>query len=405
MRAELERDFRRFQRELPPGFPGHVRETYGIDLTARYLGETVPHPIGKGSGQLSLNEAQLAADAEAGLAFVVLKTVIAQDEAGTQSMAAWAIHETKMKLEQRRAASGRTGWTVTWKGRGWDRTLDEYLALVRAGRDLTRAGSLLVVPSVKYHLPRLEEPFRDAEYRYTTRRLADAWGQPPLLVEKDFSPTLAGDSLAADRGQIVRWLREVPGRIRSASPGSLRIAVKLMNARFDDDFQLAMMDACSGADALVVFNRLFDAERGVAYGGWDLSERNLRVLDAIAPRVSAGPPNTPGSPPLTPGLRPLTPGLRPGLCGTGNICSGRLIVDYARRGCESVQLHTFFQLPLSEYAATRGSRTQRALHALVFHPSDGLVAAMLELEAAGELERRDGALHFLDLASHAHRPG
>jgi len=383
VRAELERDFRRFQRELPPGFPGHVRETYGIDLTARYLGETVPHPIGKGSGQLSLNEAQLAADAEAGLAFVVLKTVIAQDEAGTQSMAAWAIHETKMKLEQRRAASGRTGWTVTWKGRGWDRTLDEYLALVRAGRDLTRAGSLLVVPSVKYHLPRLEEPFRDAEYRYTTRRLADAWGQPPLLVEKDFSPTLAGDSLAADRGQIVRWLREVPGRIRSASPGSLRIAVKLMNARFDDDFQLAMMDACSGADALVVFNRLFDAERGVAYGGWDLSERNLRVLDLLR-----------GS-----------PGLRPGLCGTGNICSGRLIVDYARRGCESVQLHTFFQLPLSQYAATRGSRTQRALHALVFHPSDGLVAAMLELEAAGELERRDGALHFLDLATGAHRPG
>jgi len=405
VRAQLERDFQRFQRELPPGFPDHVRETYGIDLTARYLGETIPHPIGKGSGQLSLNETQLAADAEAGLAFVVLKTVIAQDEAGSQSMAAWAVHETKMTVERRRAASNRTGWTVTWKGRGWDRTLDEYLALVRAGRDLTRARRLLVLPSVKYHLPRLQEPFRDAEYRYTTRRLADAWGEPPLLVEKDFSPTLAGDSLAADRGQIVRWLREVPVRIRSASPGPVRIAVKLMNARFDDDFQLAMMAACTGADALVVFNRLFDSERSVAYGGWDLSDRNLRVLDAIAPLVSAGPPNTPGSPPLTPGLRPLTPGLRPGLCGTGNICSGRLIVDYARRGCESVQLHTFFQLPLSEYAATRGSRTQRALHALVFHPSDGLVAAMLELEAAGELERRDGALHFLDLASHAHRPG
>ncbi|OLC01820.1 MAG: hypothetical protein AUH45_10400 [Gemmatimonadetes bacterium 13_1_40CM_69_22] len=382
-RSELERDFERFKRELPRGFPDHVRETYRIDLTARYLGETIPHPIGKGSGQLSLNETQLAADAEAGLAFVVLKTVIAQDEAGSQSMAAWAIHETKMKLEQRRAASGRTGWTVTWKGRGWDRTLDEYVALVRAGRDLTRAGSLLVVPSVKYHLPRLEEPFRDAEYRYTTRRLVDGWGQPPLLVEKDFSPTLAGDSLAADRGQIVRWLREVPGRIRSASPGPVRIAVKLMNARFDDDFQLAMVDACTGADALVVFNRLFDAERGVAYGGWDLSERNLRVLDRL-----------PGK----------GPGF-PGLCGTGNIRSGRLIVDYARRGCESVQLHTFFQLPLFEYGATRGSRTQRALHALVFHPSDGLVVAMLELEAAGELERRDGALHFLDIATGAHRPG
>jgi len=383
MRSELERDFERFKRELPGDFSDHVRETYGIDLTARYLGATIPHPIGKGSGQLSLNENQLADDARAGLAFVVLKTLIAEDEAGSQSMAAWAIHETKMQVERRHAAGGRPGWTVTWKGRGWDRSLEEYLALVRAGRDLTRAGRLLVVPSVKYHLPRLEEPFRDGEYRYTTRLLADAWGDdvPPLLVEKDFSPTLAGDSLAGDRDQIMRWLREVPGRIRAASPISVRVAVKLMNARFDDAFQLEMIDACRDADMLVCFNRLFDADRSVAYGGWDLSDRNLRVLDAVAP------------------------GVRPGLCGTGNICSGRMIVEYARRGCESVQLHTFFQLPLSEYAATHGSRTQRALHALLFDPRDGLVAALLALAATGRLERRDGALHFLDLAAGAHHPG
>ena len=383
MGSQLERDFERFKRELPGDFSDHVRETYGIDLTARYLGATIPHPIGKGSGQLSLNENQLADDARAGLAFVVLKTLIAEDEVGSQSMAAWAIHETKMQVEQRHAAGGRAAWTVTWKGRGWDRSLEDYLALVRAGRDLTRAGRLLVVPSVKYHLPRLEEPFRDGEYRYTTRLLADAWGDdvPTLLVEKDFSPTLAGDSLAGDRDQIMRWLREVPGRIRAASPISVRVAVKLMNACFDDAFQLEMIDACRDADMLVCFNRLFDADRSVAYGGWDLSDRNLRVLDAVAP------------------------GVRPGLCGTGNICSGRMIVEYARRGCESVQLHTFFQLPLSEYAATHGSRTQRALHALLFDPRDGLVAALLALAATGRLERRDGALHFLDLAAGAHHPG
>jgi len=269
MGSQLERDFERFKRELPGDFSDHVRETYGIDLTARYLGATIPHPIGKGSGQLSLNQNQLADDARAGLAFVVLKTLIAEDEAGSQSMAAWAIHETKMQVERRHAAGGRPGWTVTWKGRGWDRALEDYLALVRAGRDLTRAGRLLVVPSVKYHLPRLEEPFRDGEYRYTTRLLADAWGDdvPPLLVEKDFSPTLAGDSLAGDRDQIMRWLREVPGRIRAASPISVRVAVKLMNACFDDAFQLEMIDACRDADMLVCFNRLFDADRNVAYGG------------------------------------------------------------------------------------------------------------------------------------------
>jgi hypothetical protein len=389
--ALLARDFERFGRALPRDFAAHVREAYGIDLTARYLGEPLPHPIGKGSGQLSLNEGQLETDAEARLAFTVLKTVIAQDDAGAQSMAAWAIHETKMKVERRGG-----GWTVTWKGRGWDRSFDEYLALVRTGRDFTRSGRLLVVPSVKYHLPRLDEPFRDTEYRYTTGALAGAWGDAPLLLEKDFSPTLAGDVLADDRAQILRWLREVPERVRAASPAPVRLAMKLMNARFDDAFQVEMVHAAGGADALVVFNRLFDEKLRVAYGGGELSERNLRVLGFLTPGASPGITSTPG-------LRPGS-GHLPDLSGTGDIHSGRMILDYARRGCSAVQLHTFFQLPLEEYPATAGSRTQRALHKLVFDPRDGLIAAMLDLERDGTLERQGGELHFLDLANHAHRP-
>jgi len=381
VRQRLERDFERFKRELPRDFPSHVRETYGIDLTARYLGVDLPHPIGKASGQLSLNATQLEDDAAAGLACAILKTVIAEDETGARAMAAWAIHETRMKVERR----GRSGWTVTWKGRGWDRPLAEYLALVRTGHDLARATGMLVVPSLKYHLPRLAEPFRDGEYRHTTRRLAGAWGEPPLLLEKDFSPTLAGDALSEDPAQIIRWLREVPERIREAAPVPVRVAVKLMNARFDDAFQVAMMDAAAGADTLVCFNRLFDDKLGVAYGGWDLSDRNLRVLDLYRLR-----------PPATASYRPRV--------GTGNVCSGRVLLEYAQRGCESVQLHTLFQLPLSQFPATHGSRTQRALHALIFDPRDGLVAGMLELEARGKLERRDGELHFLDVARDAHRP-
>jgi hypothetical protein len=367
-RASLADDFERFQRALPRDFPAHVRDVYRINLSARYLGEPLPHPIGKGSGQLSLSTGQLETDAEAGLAFAVLKTVIAQNEAGAQSMAAWAIHETKMKVERRGA-----GWTVTWKGRGWDRSFDDYLALVRAGWDLTRDRRLLAVPSVKYHLPRLDEPFRDDEYAFTTQALARAWGESPLLLEKDFSPTLAGDPLADEKQQILRWLREVPPRIRAH--GDVRLAMKLMNARFDDDFQREMMEAANGADALVVFNRLFDPQQGVAYGGTELSDRNLRVLDSPSDR----------------------PTVRPSLCGTGNIYSGRMVVEYALRGCSSVQLHTFFQLPLEEYPATDGSRTQRALHALVFDPHNGLIAVMLEREAAGLLARRGGELRFLDL--------
>ena len=364
-RDSLTKDFERFKRALPRDFPAHVRDTYRINLAARYLGEPIPHPIGKGSGQLSLNSGQLETDAEAGLAFAVLKTVIAQDSAGDQSMAAWAIHETKMKVERRGG-----GWTVTWKGRGWDRSFDEYLALARAAWDFTRAGLLLTVPSVKYHLPRLNEPFREAEYAFTTHALAYACGQTPLLLEKDFSPTLAGDSLADEKQQILRWLREVPAKIKAHA--NVRLAMKLMNARFDDDFQLEMVEAASQADALVVFNRLFDSTAGVAYGGPELSDRNLRVLTRLIP----------GGPELS---------------GSGNVSSGRMVVEYALRGCSSVQLHTFFQLPLEEYPATDGSRTQRALHALMFDPRDGLIAVLLEREAAGALERRGGELHFLDL--------
>jgi hypothetical protein len=91
----------------------------------------------------------------------------------------------------------------------------------------------------------------------------------------------------------------------------------------------------------------------------------------------------------------------PPLVGTGNVCTGRFILDYARVGCESVQLHTFFQLPLSEYPATGGSRPQRALHALVFHPQDGLIAGMLDLESQGSLERRGGELRYVDLINSA----
>jgi hypothetical protein len=377
MRERLARDFERFKRELPRDLAGFVREAYRVDLSARYLGHPLSHPIGKGSGQLSLSLEQLETDRAAGLAFVVLKTVIAEDPAGARSMGAWAIHETRMRVERRLSAGGREGWTVTWKGRGWDRSFEDYLALVRVAGDLTRSGEIVAVPSVKYHLPRLDEPFRSAEYRHTTQQLARAWGDQPLPLEKDFSPTLAGDMLAQERAQILRWLKEVPLQIRQASDTPVRLALKLMNARFDDDFQLEMVRAAGSADALVVFNRLWDPVAGVAFGGPDLSDRNLRVLQAARQNQVTTPP----------------------LVGTGNIGTGRLILEYARLGCESVQLHTFFQLPLSEYPATEGSRPQRALHALIFHPQDGLVASMLDLEHEGLLERRSGELRFLDLSN------
>jgi hypothetical protein len=376
MRARLEHDFARFRGGLPADLASHVREVYRIDLSGRYLGFTIPHPIGKGSGQLSLNQEQLETDRAAGLAFVVLKTVIAEDAAGLRAMEAWAIHETRMRVEKVRSTSGPEGWTVTWKGRGWDRSFDDYLDLVRTAGDMTRSGAMLVVPSAKYHLPRMDEEFREGEYSHTTARLAEAWGGDSLALEQDFSPTLAGDALSDERTRILRWLRDVPALIRQgAGRTPVRVALKLMNARHGDPFQVDMVQAAGSADALVCFNRLWSEERAAAYGGYDLSDRNLRTLEAVkASRIE-----------------------RPPLSGTGNVCTGRMILEYATLGCESVQLHTFFQLPLSEYSATTGSRTQRALHALVFDPESGMIAGLLDLERSGRLHRRDGELRFLDV--------
>src|ERR1044072_8237855 len=52
-RASLASDFERFKRALPRDFAAHVRDAYRINLAGRYLGEPLPHPVGKGSGQLS----------------------------------------------------------------------------------------------------------------------------------------------------------------------------------------------------------------------------------------------------------------------------------------------------------------------------------------------------------------
>lgn len=351
-----------------------VRDTYRIDLTGNVLGEPIPHPIGKASGQLSLNTAQVDQDEQSGLAFVVLKTVIGERADGTRSMHEWATSETRMTVEERTSQSGRVGWTVTWKGRGWEGSLDSYAEFLRQAR-LASAG-MIVIPSVKLHLPPLGTDFDAAEYSHTLATLTDAWGQPPFLIEHDFSPTLAGDPRSADQSAVLRWVRDLPSRMRSATAGApqwtgraVRIGLKLMNTSFGDEFQRELV-AAAAADAVTVFNRLWDRERGVAFGGYDLLERNLRVLAR-----RGGPQRS----------------------GTGGIMNGSDIVAYARAGCSSVQCHTIFQLPRSQFSMRGGTRTAAALHRLVFQPEDGLIAAMLDAEVAGWIVREGGELRFLDL--------
>ncbi len=140
-----------------------------------------------------------------GLGFVILKTVIAQDETGTQSMRAWSVPEARMIVEPITGKSGETGWTVSWKGRGWSQSFEEYLNLIQKAQRSPRRAGTLIVPSCKFHLPTVQEPaWKTAEYEYTVPQLFAAWSDlpkthPPMPLEKDFSPTLAGSDRASEQ--------------------------------------------------------------------------------------------------------------------------------------------------------------------------------------------------------------
>jgi hypothetical protein len=381
-RQALHRDYERFRNGLPRSLESYVKEQYQIDLSSEYGGLAIKNPFGKASGQLSLNISQVRRDCDEGLGFVVLKSIIAEDAAGVQSMGEWAIEETRMIVERIVGATGEPGWTVSWKGRGWYDTFQKYLEFFDEAISAGKAADVVVVPSCKYHLPgAAEDEWKFGEYEYTTGRLLEVWqrhfSDRIMPIEKDFSPTLAGSDRAAQAEIIIQWLTRVTGLIRrAAAPAEINIGLKVFNAILEDEFQLEMLRAinekCSGeeaADFLIYGNRLFDPNRefdgvkGIAYGGPDLSDRNLDVLAQMRQLETLG----------------SIPVCKLPISGTGNIVSGRIAAEYLLRGASSFQMHTFFQLPSGEYTMQSGGKTAKALFELCFHPEDGFIAWILHL--------------------------
>jgi hypothetical protein len=376
------RDYERFRAGLPEHLEDYVRQHYQIDLSTEYGGHFIKNPFGKASGQLSLNLSQVRRDCEEQLGFIVLKSIIAEDASGAQSMSEWAIEETRMVVERITGQDKTEGWTVSWKGRGWYDTFAKYLEFFDEALSLADPAGVLVAPSCKYHLPSAaEQVWKTGEYEYTTRCLIDVWEKhhpgAPMLIEKDFSPTLAGSDRAAQAEMIIEWLIRVTSLIRrGAAPATIKIGLKVFNAILDDAFQLEMLRAineqCSGdavPDFLVYANRLFDPDRefdgvrGIAFGGPDLSARNLAVLAQLRLLERQG----------------AIPECKLPISATGNIVSGRIAAEYLLRGASSFQIHTFFQLPSGEYSMKTGGKTARALLELYFHPEEGLLAWLLHL--------------------------
>lgn len=361
----------------PEPFSDYFREAYQVDLTGTYAGRPIPHPFGKGSGQLSMTLPQVRESAEAGLAFVVLKTVIGEDTGGNRSMAAWATDDTRMVVEPIVGRSKRQGWTVSWKGRGWGRTFADYLALCQSAFEVMAETGMTVAASAKLHLPSsLEEPWKITEYDHVIGSLVRTWrasgNMGPMPFEKDFSPTLAGDDRTRSRDCLLRWLHEIVPKIRSVDPDETSIGLKLMNAVGPLELQRQLLDTTLSLagdrrpDFLVYANRLFDPDRhfedhrGIAYGGPDLSDRNIGVLTDRQHSVRNS------------GIE---------ISATGDIDSGRTAVEYALKGCTSAQLHTLFQVPLDFPVEPTVGRVRRVLARLIFDPDDGLVAWLAHTRA------------------------
>ena len=107
LRKRVEADYHRFAESgLPTNLEDYLLSKYDLDVSSAYAGRPIKNPWGKASGQLSMMAHQVADDVQAGLGFIILKTVIAQDETGAQTMKAWAIPEAKMVVEKITASLG-----------------------------------------------------------------------------------------------------------------------------------------------------------------------------------------------------------------------------------------------------------------------------------------------------------
>ena len=330
------------------------------------MGGFSQNPLAKGRTVI-LKHSQVETDAVGGLGFVVLKTVIAQDERGASVQRAWMVDAPKMKLEQIRTETGEVGWTVSWKGRGWTGTFGEYITFVKMAQEVGKKHNIIIVPSCQ--IPLFKGPGNpyENEYNFTLESLAEALqGASDPLLELDLSPTLLKDEPNTTAADVLEQMEYAIPAARRLLPSRIKLGLKLFNlSTLEEQIELVQNGASiwRQLDWLTIGNRLFSEEKGISYGGYDLSNRNLAVLDAVRKEEKrSGQTILPNN-----------------VSGTGNICSGRMMVEYALRGCTTGQLHTYFQLPKRVYGHDLGSRTASALHELLFNPEDGLMVTLESL--------------------------
>ena len=125
--------------------------------------------------------------------------------------------------------AGEPGWTVSWRGRGWWDSLDAYVQLVEDALAIAGDRRVPVIPSVKFHLPAAaDDDWRAEEYARTMEAIGGAFarsGRRSLLIEKDFSPTLAGSDRASTQATVVDREKDAePGKRVEQLPSRLSLS-------------------------------------------------------------------------------------------------------------------------------------------------------------------------------------
>ncbi|NUN93746.1 MAG: hypothetical protein HUU04_08200, partial [Verrucomicrobiae bacterium] len=301
----------------------------------------------------------------------------ARDAAGAAAVQDWRGLESELGWEESNGFP-----SLIWLECGWYDTLEVYGEFFRTALEVAGRRRMPVLPAIHVGVNARGQA-SPAEARHTVRLLQEIWHgahpDQPLPLEVEARPETRGFSPARKRRAWLRAHDAVAKLIKEASehPRYLRVGLKLGGSTFDAAFQAQalarVLDGARAPSFLVLFERLrrferrLGGRRAVSRGGAELFRRNLAALDLFG--------------------RPIE------FSALGDIVTGRRMVEYALRGATSGQMHTIFALPEASYRRRMGTRCERALHELVFHPEHGLVAAMLHVKA------RTGIARFLDLAN------
>ena len=231
---------------MPSQIEDYILQRYRIDLSATFAGMKIKNPFGKASGQLSMNIDQVRTDVSDGLGFIVLKTVVAQDSEGNSAMKEWKIDKPQMQVDKIISKSGKEGWSVSWDGRGWSRSFEEYLEFYKGAYALGNAKNIPIAASCQFHMPEKGEEFNEEEYHYTGERFSETFretiGDGPHILEVDFSPTLNTKVGVEDRNNVLRWFEEVPSLVRKFVGANIILGIKIFNTIHGMEFQREIVE-------------------------------------------------------------------------------------------------------------------------------------------------------------------